>query len=194
MLSKKLSLGQHPASAQCVHLILMHTFYSFTMLRTLPYNLNQANISESRPVYDAKYLSELRASTSTRPRPVQDEDVIMSVDPLDGLPQDTDTSVIPLGKMARSLRPPAYDVDSELSSLHAETAEETLIPTETSIKDAKDKRERLRKTGVQPGGEDFISLSVTRTAEEWQGPHPESRLMREDDDLGEGDDGTCPYR
>lgn len=115
----------------------------------------------------------------------------MSIDPLDGILQDTDTSVIPLGKMARPLRLPVYDVDSELSLLHSETVEETLIPTETSIKDAKDRRERLRKTGAPPGGDDFISLSVTRTAEEWQGPHPESRLMREDDDLGEGDDGAC---
>ncbi|VDB84202.1 unnamed protein product [Peniophora sp. CBMAI 1063] len=168
-LSKKLSLGQHPATTQP------------------PSNLNQASISDSRPVYDAKYLSELRASTSSRPRPVQDEDVTMSIDPLDGLTEE-DASMIPLGKMARSLSSPAYDVDSELSLLLAEPADETLIPTETSIKDAKEKRERLRKTGAQPGGEDFISLSVTKRAEEWQGPHPESRLMREDDDLGEGDD------
>lgn len=114
----------------------------------------------------------------------------MSIDPLDGLPQDMDTSVIPLGIMARSLLRAADDVDSKLSFSHADITEETLIPTETSIKDAKERRERLRKTGAQPGGEDFISLDVTRRAEEWQGPHPESRLMREDDDLGEGDDGA----
>lgn len=39
-------------------------------------------------------------------------------------------------------------------------------------------------------GEDYISLSVVRRADENQGPHPDSRLVREDDELGEGDDGT----
>ena len=39
------------------------------------------------------------------------------------------------------------------------------------------------------GEEDFISLSVTRRDEVSQGPHPESRLVREEDELGEGDDG-----
>lgn len=70
-------------------------------------------------------------------------------------------------------------------------ANETVIPSESSVTAAKEKRERLRanKPATTSNGEDFISLSVTRRAEEWQGPHPESRLMREDDDLGEGDDG-----
>lgn len=45
-------------------------------------------------------------------------------------------------------------------------------------------------TTASTGEEDgFISLSVTRKEDTYQGPHPESRLMREDDDLGEGDDG-----
>jgi GC-rich sequence DNA-binding factor len=37
--------------------------------------------------------------------------------------------------------------------------------------------------------EEYISLSLTTRDDKYQGPHPESRLMREDDDLGEGDDG-----
>lgn len=63
------------------------------------------------------------------------------------------------------------------------------IPSESSIKVAKEKRERLRKTGE----EDFISLSVTKRADEPQGPHPESRLVREEDELGEGDDGEATF-
>jgi hypothetical protein len=39
---------------------------------------------------------------------------------------------------------------------------------------------------------DFISLAVTRRSDEYQGPHPESRLVREGDELGEGDDGDRP--
>ena len=51
---------------------------------------------------------------------------------------------------------------------------------------------------MEGGGEVFqvkkSNLSqklVIRRADEPQGPHPESRLVREDDELGEGDDGTC---
>jgi hypothetical protein len=70
---------------------------------------------------------------------------------------------------------------------------ETFIPSESSIKVAKERRERIRKTGVSHE-DDFISLSVVKRPEESQGPHPESRLMREEDELGEGDDGalSCP--
>ncbi len=64
---------------------------------------------------------------------------------------------------------------------------ETSIPSESSIKVAKERRGRLRTTDAS-GQEDFISLSLTQRTED-QGPHPESRLMREDDELGEGDDG-----
>jgi GC-rich sequence DNA-binding factor len=60
------------------------------------------------------------------------------------------------------------------------------IPSESSIKVAKERRERLRKTG---GEDDFISLTVSRREEDHQGPHPESRLVREEDELGDGDDG-----
>jgi GC-rich sequence DNA-binding factor len=44
----------------------------------------------------------------------------------------------------------------------------------------------LRKTGGT--SEDFISLSVTKRDNNL-GPHPESRLVREEDELGEADDG-----
>lgn len=63
------------------------------------------------------------------------------------------------------------------------------IPSESSILAAKQKRERMRET--KPSEEDgFISLSVTRRDAEYKGPHPESRLVREEDELGEGDDGA----
>ena len=43
-----------------------------------------------------------------------------------------------------------------------------------------------------PGEEDFISLSVTKR-DEYAGPHPESRLVREEDELGEGEDEFAEY-
>ena len=55
---------------------------------------------------------------------------------------------------------------------------------------AKQRRERMKKAKtIVNDEEDFISLSVTRREDVYQGPHPESRLMREEDDLGEADDG-----
>lgn len=63
------------------------------------------------------------------------------------------------------------------------------MPSESSIKVAKDRRRRVQKTGMDIE-EEYISLAVVRKADEYKGPHPESRLMREDDELGEGDDGV----
>lgn len=67
-----------------------------------------------------------------------------------------------------------------------------MIPTQSSIKVAKERRERLRKTG-KTVDEDFVSLSLTQRSDVDQGPHPESRLMREDDEVGEGDDEYAEY-
>ena len=60
------------------------------------------------------------------------------------------------------------------------------IPSASSILAAKQKRERIRST---KGGEDYISLSLTKREDYSQGPHPESRLVREEDELGDADDG-----
>lgn len=65
---------------------------------------------------------------------------------------------------------------------------DTVIPSGASITAAKEKRERLRKTTAN-GDDDFISLSLTKRDNYSTGPHPLSRLVREEDELGEGDDG-----
>ena len=65
------------------------------------------------------------------------------------------------------------------------------IPSQSFVLAAKEKRERLRTSGpASSHPEDYISLSLTKSNDEYLGPHPESRLMREDDDLGQGDDGV----
>lgn len=63
---------------------------------------------------------------------------------------------------------------------------ETVIPSQSRIVAAKERRERLR---VGTAEQEYISLSVIQRADISQGPHPESRLMREEDEIGEGDDG-----
>lgn len=80
-----------------------------------------------------------------------------------------------------SIRLTVYIVDDQSAPL---------IPSESSISNAKQKRERLRGVAAE-GSEDYISLSLTKQSDQPKGPHPGSRLMREDDELGEGDDGAC---
>lgn len=67
---------------------------------------------------------------------------------------------------------------------------ETAIPSASAISAAKDKRGRLRGAGI---ADEFISLSVVKPGDVPQGPHPESRLMREEDELGEGEDGVSSF-
>ncbi|TFK91874.1 GCFC-domain-containing protein [Polyporus arcularius HHB13444] len=121
------------------------------------------------PTYDAAYLSQLKASTPTARPPV-----------LTGESYDVDVSM---------------DVDSPgqlstLSSIADDAGAETAIPSASSILAAKEKRDRLRKSKV---GEDFISLSLTKRDDFSQGPHPESRLMREEDELGDADDEYAEF-
>jgi hypothetical protein len=71
---------------------------------------------------------------------------------------------------------------------------ETAIPSASSIAAAKEKRTRIRKVPGAGMDEDFISLSLTRREDNVPaGPHPESRLVREEDELGEGDDGKLTW-
>ena len=115
------------------------------------------------PTYDAAYLSQLKASTPSA-RPPQPADSY-----------DADVSM---------------DVDSpaQLSALSAiaDDQADTAIPSASSILAAKQKRERLRSN---KGSDDYISLSLSKRDDFSQGPHPESRLMREDDELGDAADG-----
>jgi GC-rich sequence DNA-binding factor len=132
------------------------------------------------PKYDASYLEDLKAYTnSARPAPPPSNDEVHTMDVDSGMMLD-----------ASEMDGAFIENANELPLMSSAMATETMIPTESSIKAARDKRDRLRKTGVQDGAEeDFISLSVAKREDFAQGPHPESRLMREDDDLGEGDDG-----
>ncbi|TDL23255.1 hypothetical protein BD410DRAFT_787584 [Rickenella mellea] len=137
----------------------------------LPYDLEQASISDtSGPIYDKEYLSQLKASTPSTPAkqpPMTTYDSDMSFD-------------------ASELS------GAVIENLH-EIEETSFIPSESSIAAAKEKRERLRSSNTANGEDDFISLSVTRREDIHQGPHPESRLMREEDDLGDGDDEFAEF-
>ncbi|KAJ7677425.1 nineteen complex-related protein 2-domain-containing protein [Mycena rosella] len=134
----------------------------------VPTNLDQASISPHRgPTYDQAYLNQLKASTPSSRAPD---------------PYDADMSM-DVGDMS---------VDVSMQDIDTSDAFATSIPSESSIKVAKERRERLRHT-VASGEDDFISLSVVKRPDESQGPHPESRLVREEDELGEGDDEFAEY-
>ncbi|KAH9924304.1 GCFC-domain-containing protein [Epithele typhae] len=128
----------------------------------------------SGPTYDAAYLNELKASTpSARPSlhsSALDTDVSMDVD---------DPSQFS-----------AITVETPLLNPCADEQSETAIPSASSILSAKQKRERLR---ANKGSEDYISLSLAKQDDFSRGPHPESRLMREDDELGDADDEFAEY-
>lgn len=139
------------------------------------------------PRYSAEYLDELRAATNSARPPAQKN--------TNGDRMDVDSETIvddtPTFDASEMEGAQIENID-DLTISSMVSGKETIIPSEASIKAAKEKREIGRKAGVKirDGEEDFISLDVAKRGEGYQGPHPESRLMREDDDLGEGDDGA----
>ncbi|PCH39872.1 hypothetical protein WOLCODRAFT_97929 [Wolfiporia cocos MD-104 SS10] len=160
-LSRKLTLGKHPASPGNV----------------VPTSVDLPDVPRSNGLtYDAAYLSELKASTpSTRPSlPVGDVD----------MSYDADVSMDPTSVQQPSL--------SSVIDLSGDAEAETSIPSSSSILAAKQKRERLRTLG-KTGEDDYISLSVSKRSDFSQGPHPESRLVREEDELGDADDEFAEY-
>ncbi|KAK7005823.1 GC-rich sequence DNA-binding factor-like protein [Favolaschia claudopus] len=137
-------------------------------------NLDQASISPYRgATYDQASLNELKASTPSSRAPLPTND-----------PYDADMSM-DMGDVSADISMQGIETSDVLESA-------TFIPSESSIKAAKERRERVRKIGVVQE-DDFISLSVVKRTEESQGPHPESRLVREEDELGEGDDEYAEY-
>ncbi|KIK91590.1 hypothetical protein PAXRUDRAFT_149172 [Paxillus rubicundulus Ve08.2h10] len=134
---------------------------------SLPAALDQVTISSrsnGAPVYDQAYLSELKASTQSTRRPTSDDvcdpNISMNVD------------------------------ESTFHLLESSEAGETVIPSQSRILTAKERRENLRVAAEE---QDYVSLSVTKRINISQGPYPESRLVREEDELGEGDDEYADF-
>ncbi|KAJ7718488.1 nineteen complex-related protein 2-domain-containing protein [Mycena maculata] len=139
----------------------------------VPSYLDRAISPHCGPTYDQAYLNQLKASTPSSRAPIPSGD-----------PYDADMSM-DIGDMSVDISVQEFETTDVFDS-------STSIPSESSIKVARERRERLR-TAAASGEDDFISLSVVKRPEESQGPHPESRLMREEDELGEGDDEFAEY-
>lgn len=129
-------------------------------------------------VYSREYLSELKAATPTRaPRGVTDT--------IEDDNDDVDSSG--LSRLAREKYASSFAQDTTAG-----------IPDATTIAAAKMKRQagmggNGAATASAESEEDYISLGSgggkIAIYDAQQGPHPESRLMREEDEEGEGDEG-----
>ena len=126
-------------------------------------------------MYSKEYLSELKASTPSRAPRVDD-----------ATPEGQNGQSGEEGGLSAVARDKYASMIVEDSTAG--------IPDAAAVASAKMKRQAAvesAKRGVD--SEDFISFGGGQIAvyDGEKGPHPESRLMREEDEGGEGDEGMC---
>ncbi|EJU03050.1 hypothetical protein DACRYDRAFT_115322 [Dacryopinax primogenitus] len=149
--------------------------------------------AEERPSYSAEDLASLKASTpSTALRQKARQSVVVD-DDADG------------GASGSGMDDFAYEqLMGSVDNMEIDTGtladENITLGTQTRIAFAREKRAEARKMPKHEGlsldnSKDFISLDINGPGEEraQSGPHPGSRLVREDDELGEGDDEAAEY-
>jgi hypothetical protein len=132
---------------------------------------------EDRPRYSKEYLSELQSSTPNTPHDmstltIEDEDVQMAMD-ID--PSELEgATVVPAPEQATS------------TTLTSRTPAATIL-TQAQIREKKERRARL---ALQGDADDYIGLSDDEDEEDRLGSKKkkDSRLIAEDEDLGEGYD------
>ncbi|SCV73710.1 BQ2448_6140 [Microbotryum intermedium] len=176
---------------------------------SLPSNLDQADISPHKSalstVYSTEYLDELKRGTlSTPPPPPPAAPVAMaSTTGHDDLTMSKFASHFAASEggsiCARVKRRGSIVVSSLTKSapnLHrlnplVADAPVSHIPTTAAIASAKARRERIRTEGGGIGSDGFIALEVGPSRKAGSGS--ESRLVREDDDLGDGMDEMADF-
>ena len=143
---------------------------SNALRKSLPYQGLPVD-EEQRPTYNKDYLNELKSSTPTTPKDLQSLNV--GIEDEEGL----DASELE-GAMI-------VDVNEKFGSSSAGAA---IIPSDAEIREKKDRRARLAHE------KDFISLSDDEGDDRRhisllpRKKKTETRLVREDEDLGEGFD------
>lgn len=141
----------------------------------LPDSLDQASIAESSNGYSASALAALKASTPAR-RKAEEE-------------------VIKQGIAHQEMIDPSEQFDEQGGSLarlrFGADLVQAGIPSEALVSAAKERRRRAA-VGVADNvhEDDYISLQDTNKG---QGPHPESRLQREEDELGSGEEDFAQF-
>lgn len=136
-------------------------------------------------IYSQEYLSQLKASTPSKAPRVEDEEDEDMDDSMDNKNRNgTSTPYATNGGLSSMAR------DKYAASIKEDTT--AGIPDDAAIAAARMKRQaaiNTAKRGVE--SEDYIALGGGQIAV-WdgeKGPHPESRLMREEDEGEEGDEG-----
>ncbi|RXK36353.1 hypothetical protein M231_06390 [Tremella mesenterica] len=138
-------------------------------------------VKESVVTYSSDYLEMLKASTPSRgPKPA-------TVEIENGEDNAEDEDSTGLSRLAREKYSSKIVEDSTAG-----------IPDAAAIASAKMKRQAAvgsQQRGLGDIGEDYISLGGTQMAvyDGDKGLHPESRLMREEDEGEEGDEGLADY-
>lgn len=139
--------------------------------------------STSTSTYTAAYLQELKASTPSRGGIQATGDQSMVIDDEDDLERENNHRENTAGMVVQDMT--------------------SGIPNEALIASAKAKRAAAASGQSHAANDDFISLSDSPSTQmapydkissgQRSGPHPESRLQREEDELGEGDDDLAAY-
>jgi len=137
---------------------------------SLPSSLDQANIGGIYNDYSASALAALKASTPGQRR-VMEEDGDLDLAHQDMIDPTTQTD-----EHGNSLSRLKFGADFAHDG----------IPSEALVTAAKERRRRA----AEGQHDDFISL---RDYSEDQGPHPESRLQREEDDMGSGEEEFAEF-
>lgn len=126
------------------------------------------------PSYSREYLSELKAATPSRVQRAAVEDADEQNEDVDGTG---------LSRLARDKYASTFAEDTTAG-----------IPDAAAVASARMKRQAAVESAKHggSGAEDYISLGEGRLVvhDGTEGPHPESRLMREEDEEGEGDEGA----
>ncbi|KAK0668208.1 nineteen complex-related protein 2-domain-containing protein [Cercophora samala] len=149
---------------------------------TLPMRFGGAD--EDRPIYSKEYLEELQSSTPATPSNVQVVD--------DGDAMDLDPSELDGALVVQTTTPTDLVSQGQPAAAHVLSAAE--------IRERKDRRARLAREGVTASSVDFISLDSGSDSEfpqqsssrvvipSQKKKKSDTRLIREDEDLGEGYD------
>ncbi|KAK5632675.1 hypothetical protein RRF57_008389 [Xylaria bambusicola] len=157
--------------------------------KNLPLNripMRSVEDNDDRPRYSKEYLSELQSSTPNTPQDLSRLHIIDDEISLD--PSELEGAMI------------VEEITSTSLTTNPSTTVAPTVLTEAEIREKKERRSRLAKQKGSRDTEDFISLSDDENDERRAGDSyltllsrkgnskPDTRLVAEDEDLGEGFD------
>ncbi|KAI1105595.1 nineteen complex-related protein 2-domain-containing protein [Jackrogersella minutella] len=189
IIGEEVSTPKRPTTL--AHSVLENSAYKKGIAKNLPLNrlpMRSTDADENRPRYSKEYLSELQMSTPNTPQDLS------KVHPTSDDEMDLDPSELEGATIV------------ETASAQPDFGKPTTILTEAEIQEKKSRRARLAQEGQhRDSSDDFISLSDSENApdgrrhgdsylsmlsqrQDRKSGKESTRLVREDEDLGEGFD------